>query len=197
MERQEQEEKLAEKLHRSSGKQSNTDWQQQSEQAIRKNPEQNGRKFHRVLLTCTLLLPGTVQSWWAPSCFPQSRMITENLMCGVSTYLRTVWGLVSVPLNSKVKLKSTWNAYCSCRGTIYIYIYICIHTYIYIYIYIYICMFVCMYIYTYIHTYGAKDKEIRVETETRPCIKRPWIEWGCGFVGHSAFKNSHKFTRIR
>ena len=50
-------------------------------------------------------------------------MITENLMCGVSTYLRTVWGLVSVPLNSKVKLKSTWNAYCSCRGTIYIYIY--------------------------------------------------------------------------
>ena len=171
MERQEQEEKLAEKLHRSSGKQSNTDWQQQSEQAIRKNPEQNGRKFHRVLLTCTLLLPGTVQSWWAPSCFPQSRMITENLMCGVSTYLRTVWGLVSVPLNSKVKLKSTWNAYCSCRGTIYIYI--------------------------ERERERAKDKEQGCRHRLDHVLKRPWIEWEYGFEEHSAFKNSHKFTWIR
>ena len=116
MERQEQEEKLAEKPHRSSGKQSNTDWQQQREQASRKNLEQSGRKFHRVLLTCTLLLLWAVQSWWAPSCFFQSRVITENLMCVAPTYLGDTWGLVSVPLNSKLKLKSTWNAYCSCRG---------------------------------------------------------------------------------
>ena len=33
-----------------------------SEQTTRKNPEQNDRKFHRVLLTCTFLLPGAVQS---------------------------------------------------------------------------------------------------------------------------------------
>ena len=35
-------------------------------------------------------------------------MIRENLMCNVPTYLGTVWRLVSVPLNSKLKLKSLW-----------------------------------------------------------------------------------------
>ena len=60
MERQEKKEKAA-------GKPRNLwktvkDLQQQSEHTIRKNPEQNGRKFHRVLLTCTLLLPVTVQA---------------------------------------------------------------------------------------------------------------------------------------
>ena len=143
-------EKLVVKPYRSSGKQSNKDWQQQSEQVIRKNPEQSRRKFHHVLLTCTLLLPGAVQSWSAPSCLPQTRMIRGNLMCEVPVNLGATWRLMSVPLNSKLELKSSWNAYCSCRGTIYIYIYIY--------------MFVCMYIYTYIHTYGVKDKGIRVKT---------------------------------
>ena len=150
MERQEKKEKLILKPRRSSGKQSNKDWQQQSEQAIRKNPEQSRRKFHHVLLACTLLLPGAVQSWSAPSCLPQTRVIRGNLMCEVPTNLGAAWRLVSVPLNSKLELKSSWNAYCSCRGNIYIYIYVCV------------C--VCVYIYVYIHTYGAKDKGIRVET---------------------------------
>ena len=143
-------EKLVVKPYRSSGKQSNKDWQQQSEQVIRKNPEQSRRKFHHVLLTCTLLLPGAVQSWSAPSCLPQTRMIRGNLMCEIPINLGATWRLMSAPLNSKLELKSSWNAYCSCRGTIYIYIYIY--------------MFVCMYIYTYIHTYGVKDKGIRVKT---------------------------------
>ena len=62
---------------------------------------------------------------------PQSRVITENLMCSIPTYLGAIWGLVSVPLNSKLKLKSSWNAYCSCRGTIYIYMFVCVYIYIY------------------------------------------------------------------
>ena len=54
--------------------------QKKSEQATRKNPEQNYRKFHHILLTCTLLLPGAVQSWSAPSCLPQTRVIRGNLI---------------------------------------------------------------------------------------------------------------------
>ena len=60
-------------------------------------------------------------------------------MCSVPTYLGTVWRLVSVPLNSKLKLKSSWSGYYSYRRNIYIYIYI--HT----------------------HTQGFKDKGIKVE----------------------------------
>ena len=151
-------EKLVVKPYRSSGKQSNKDWQQQSEQAIRKNPEQSRRKFHHVLLTCTLLLPGAVQSWSAPSCLPQTRMIRGNLMCDVPTNLGATWRLVSVPLNSKLELKSSWNAYCSCRGTIYIYICIHIYIYIYIYIYMYVCVYVYIHIYTYIWSQGQRNK---------------------------------------
>ena len=111
LERQEKKEKLILKPHRSSGKQSNKDWQQQSEQAIRENPEQSRRKFHHVLLACTLLLPGAVQSWSAPSCLPQTKVITENL-CAM---FQPTWGLFGDCCLFHLTLNLNWRA---ARGAI-------------------------------------------------------------------------------
>ena len=93
-----------------------------------KIPEQNYRKFHHILLTCTLLLPGAVQSWSVPVASLKPEWSEKNRMCNVPTYLGTAWRLLSVPLNSKLKLKSSWRGYYSYRRNIYIYIYTYIHT---------------------------------------------------------------------
>ena len=63
---------------------------------LRKIQDRMAGNFIMRLLTCTLLLLGEMQS---PSCLPQTRMITENLICNVPTYLGAAWRLVSVSLN--------------------------------------------------------------------------------------------------
>ena len=113
--------------------------QKKSEQATRKNPEQNYRKFHHILLTCTLLLPGAVQSWSVPVASLKPEW-SEKTLCAM---FQPTWGLPGDCCLFHLTLNLNWRAAgeaITATGGIYTYIYI--HTYIQV----------------------LKDKGIKVET---------------------------------
>ena len=56
-----------------------------------------------------------------------------------------------------------------CNVPTYLGMYVCMYS---IYVCIYICVYVCMCVYTYTYIQGLKDKGIKVETQTRPCINK-------------------------
>ena len=77
--------------------------------------------FLVFLFTLISPLTRTVESWSvkggssALCCLPQTRVIAEILMCNVPTYVGAAWRLMSVPLNSELKVKSIWNGYYNYR----------------------------------------------------------------------------------
>ena len=87
--------------------------QKKSEQATRKNPEQNYRKFHHILLTCTLLLPGAVQSWSVPVASLKPEW-SEKTLCAM--------------------FQPTWGCMYAC--IVYMYVYIYVYMYVCVYIHI-------------------------------------------------------------
>ena len=130
LERQEKKEKLILKPHRSSGKQSNKINSNKVVVANRQLVKIQNRVWQGVSLCITHLYPPPV---WSSAVLISSQLPPSNQsdhrkpVCNVPTYLGAVWRLLSVPLNSKLKLKSSWSGYYSYRRNIYIYI----HTHIY------------------------------------------------------------------
>ena len=66
-------------------------------------------------LTCTVESGSVKGGSSALCCLPQTRVIAEILMCNVPTYVGAAWRLMSVPLNSELKVKSIWNGYYNYR----------------------------------------------------------------------------------